>query len=109
MRHLVAVIAAIALLGGGLAATDSPAHSAPGSLRTGWAPRPPTYPGTVVRNDLAIPMSDGTILRGDLTLPADRDGDAVQGRFPVIVTITAYNKSAQSSSGGLAGPAPSFL
>ncbi|WP_240641383.1 CocE/NonD family hydrolase [Nocardioides ferulae] len=38
-------------------------------------------------------MSDGTVLRGDLVLPAGEDGQAATGRFPVLVTITAYNKT----------------
>lgn len=63
-----------------------------------WSPRPAQYPGTVVRRDLAIPMSDGVVLRGDLVLPADASGTAVEGRFPVIVTITAYNKTVLASS-----------
>jgi putative CocE/NonD family hydrolase len=54
-------------------------------------------------------MSDGTILRGDLVLPAGADGRAVDKRLPVIVTITAYNKSSGSFSGGLTGPGPEYL
>ena len=75
----------------------------------GWSPRPATYPATVTRTDLAIPMSDGVVLRGDLELPADENGEPVDGRFPVIVTITAYNKSSGSFSGGLTGGSPSYL
>src|SRR6478735_5079824 len=82
--------------------------AAHGGVRESWQPRPATYPGTVTQKDLAIPMSDGTVLRGDLTLPADADGRAVEGRFPVIVTITAYNK-ATGGFGGLAGGGSSFL
>ena len=54
-------------------------------------------------------MSDGTVLRGDLVLPAKADGTAVDKRLPVIVTITAYNKSSGSVSGGLTGSAPDYL
>ncbi len=79
-------------------------------LRAGaWKPRPATYPATVTRTDLAIPMSDGTVLRGDITLPATAAGTAAPGRFPVIVTITAYNKSVLSSAGDLGGPGPDYL
>jgi predicted acyl esterase len=63
----------------------------------GWKPRPEQYAATVKQTDLEIPMSDGTILRGDLTLPADADGQPVDKRFPVVVTITAYNKTALAS------------
>lgn len=79
------------------------------ALRSGWTPRPAQYPGTVLERDLAIRMSDGTVLRGDLTRPADASGRAVPGRFPVIVTITAYNKNAQAYAGGIAGAAPAYL
>jgi hypothetical protein len=75
----------------------------------GWHARPAIYPKTVTKKDLAIPMSDGTILRGDLALPARKDGTAVDKRFPVIVTITAYNKTVLGSAGGLGGAAPSYL
>lgn len=58
-----------------------------------WEPRPEEYAQTVTRKDLAIPMSDGTVLRGDLMVPADGEGNAVDEPLPVVVTITAYNKS----------------
>src|SRR3546814_17357454 len=54
-------------------------------------------------------MSDGTVLRGDLVVPADADGNAIDKKFPVIVTITAYNKSVQQYAGGLAGGDSSYL
>ncbi len=92
----------------GLLVAPSPVHAAP-APGSGWQPRPADYPGTVTQTDLAIPMSDGTILRGDLVLPADADGAAVDKRFPVIVTITAYNKSSGSFSGGLTGGSPDYL
>jgi uncharacterized protein len=63
------------------------------ALQETWQPRPAIYAGTVTRKDLAIPMSDGTVLRGDLVLPATADGTAVSKRLPVLVTITAYNKT----------------
>lgn len=106
-RILAALVLAVAVL-----VAPSPAHAAPSSAtagRSGWTPRPEIYPATVTRTDLAIPMSDGVVLRGDLVLPAGADGRAVRGRFPVIVTITAYNKAALSSGGGLAGAPPAYL
>jgi hypothetical protein len=56
-------------------------------------------------------MSDGTVLRGDLMLPADASGQAIPGRFPVVVTITAYNKVASGVSqfSQLTGGDPSYL
>ena len=76
-------------------AVTTPATSRRGK---GWTPRPEQYPNTVTTTDLAIPMSDGTILRGDLTLPADEDGTAIDKRVPVVVTITAYNKTVLGNS-----------
>jgi putative CocE/NonD family hydrolase len=58
-----------------------------------WAPRGEQYPETVTEKDVEIPMSDGTTLRGDVVRPADAGGKAVDQRLPVLVTITAYNKS----------------
>jgi putative CocE/NonD family hydrolase len=76
-----------------------------------WTPRPEQYAGTASVKDLAIPMSDGVVLRGDLTLPAGADGQAAPGRFPVVVTITAYNKTVIAGGFGstLAGADPAYL
>ncbi len=79
------------------------------SAATTWKPRGEQYAQTVTERDVAIPMSDGTILRGDVMRPADADGKAIDKRFPVIVTITAYNKTILSSAGGLGGAEPSYL
>ncbi|MDF1605271.1 CocE/NonD family hydrolase [Nocardioides sp. YIM 152315] len=79
------------------------------TAKSQWTPRPATFPGTVTQQDLAIPMSDGTVLRGDLTMPADADGQPVARRFPVIVTITAYNKMANGFAGGLTGGSGDYL
>ncbi|MGZ5402542.1 MAG: CocE/NonD family hydrolase [Aeromicrobium sp.] len=80
------------------------------SAATEWTPRAEQYSTTAKQTDLAIPMSDGTILRGDLTLPADAAGNSIAGRFPVVVTITAYNKSVIGSAGSdLAGADPAYL
>ena len=76
---------------------------------TTWTPRGEQYPKTVTERDVAIPMSDGTILRGDVERPADAASKAIAKRFPVIVTITAYNKSILASAGGLGGTIPSYL
>ncbi|WGL50730.1 CocE/NonD family hydrolase [Nocardioides sp. BP30] len=110
MRRIVSVL--LAVLVGILAVLTLPGSPARAGTGTGtWTPRPEDYPQTVTRRDLAIPMDDGTVLRGDLTLPADATGTAVVGRFPVVVTITAYNKSVTALPGGsgLAGSDPSYL
>lgn len=94
-----AVAAALLTALGGLAtlapaeAETAPAPAAANSFPSGWKPRPAIYPKTVTLRDLPIPMSDGLVLRGDVTLPADSAGTAIARRFPVIVTITAYNKT----------------
>lgn len=89
--------------------SDTSSTSSTARLASGWKPRPAQYPKTVTRSNLPIPMDDGTVLRGDLILPANAEGKAVPGRWPVVVTITAYNKSVQQYAGGLAGGAPEYL
>ena len=56
-------------------------------------------------------MSDGVKLRGDLTLPANADGTPIGAKVPVVVTITAYNKTviAGGFGGTLAGADPAYL
>ncbi len=112
-RLLTATTATLALIAGPLAMTAAEAApSAPqaaSAVASGWTPRPEDYPKTVTRKDLPITMTDGKILKGDLILPADADGKEIAGRFPVVVTITAYNKSVMGMAGGLAGGDPSYL
>ncbi|SDC88373.1 CocE/NonD family hydrolase [Nocardioides lianchengensis] len=120
LRRLSAPLTTIALLAGTLAAVPTEATAAPPAAqqvqapakaeKRVWKPRKATYPKTVTQKDLAIPMRDGTILRGDLILPANADGVAVKKRFPVVVTITAYNKGILGSGGALGGGSgPEYL
>ncbi|MET1062848.1 MAG: CocE/NonD family hydrolase [Aeromicrobium sp.] len=107
-RHVLARLLTVlgltlALLGSSLTLGQAQAAAAR------WKPRAEQYPSTVTEKDVAIPMSDGTILRGDVTRPADASGRAVAKRLPVIVTITAYNKTVLGSGGGLAGADPTYL
>ncbi len=74
-----------------------------------WQARGEQYPGTVTEKDVAIPMSDGVVLRGDVVRPADSSGKAIAKRLPVIVTITAYNKTILGSAGGIGGADPAYL
>jgi putative CocE/NonD family hydrolase len=110
-RLFVATLAALTLVIGTLDSLASAAPTAPSGSGMRWSPRPEQYAGTATRKDLAIPMSDGVVLRGDLTLPADADGNAVPGRFPVVVTVTAYNKTVIAGGFGstLAGADPAYL
>ncbi|MDR7087027.1 putative CocE/NonD family hydrolase [Aeromicrobium panaciterrae] len=100
--RLLSLFASFALVGGMLTFTSA-------SAVTTWKPRGEQYPNTVVEKDVAIPMSDGVILRGDVVRPADADGKAIAKRLPVIVTITAYNKTALGSAGGLGGTPADYL
>jgi len=98
------------------ASTDASTKGASGAKATTtgrgtatWKPRGVQYPKTVTVPNLAIPMDDGVVLRGDLILPADAAGKAIDKKFPVITTITAYNKGSQQYAGGLAGGDPKYL
>src|SRR5689334_13341657 len=91
------------------AAKAAPAARSSAARAGAWKPRPEQYSKTVTIPELAIPMDDGTILRGDLILPADASGKAINKKFPVIATITAYNKGVQQYAGGLAGGDPTYL
>ena len=116
-RLATASMAALALVLGTAGLTEpaasaaTPGLVAPVAAGQHWTPRPEEYAGTVTTKDLAIPMSDGVVLRGDLTLPATADGTAAPGQFPVVVTITAYNKTAIAGGFGstLAGADPAYL
>src|SRR6478735_11129322 len=89
----------------------SATQTASAATTSTWKPRPAQYTQTVKTLDLAIPMSDGVKLRGDLTLPAGADGKAISTKVPVVVTITAYNKTviAGGFGGTLAGADPAYL
>jgi putative CocE/NonD family hydrolase len=91
------------------AAPAAPAPALAPARKRHWQPRPEQYPRTVTTTDLAIPMDDGVVLRGDLVRPARADGSPVTRPLPVIITITAYNKSVLSSGAGLGGPGGSYL
>lgn len=76
-----------------------------------WTPRPATYDASVTTRDIPITMDDGVVLRADLQRPAGADGKPVTTPLPVIVTITAYNKTVLSAGAGatLAGADPGYL
>lgn len=61
-----------------------------------WTPRPATYE-VVTERDVPITMSDGIRLYADIHRPA-RGGEAVAGRFPVVLTQTPYNKTSPLGS-----------
>ena len=116
----LSLVPGLTLLGGGASADRGtpaagrtpavrPAAVAAPARKLHWTPRPEQYKATTTTTDLAIPMDDGTILRGDLVRPVGADGSVVTRPLPVIITITAYNKSVLSSAGGLGGPGADYL
>jgi putative CocE/NonD family hydrolase len=117
VRFAVATTTSLALAAGALGsapaahASPAPAVSQPIAGTMHWSPRPEQYPSTVTTRDIPIRMSDGVVLRADLVLPATTDGTAVPGKFPVVVTITAYNKTVIAGGFGstLAGADPRYL
>lgn len=50
----------------------------------------PAY-GIIAQKNVMVPMRDGVKLATDIYLPA-RDGTAVEGRFPVVLSRTPYGK-----------------
>ncbi len=87
------------------------AGALPAEAASGWTPRGEQYSTTVSVKDLAIKVSDGVTLRGDLQLPSTDGKTPVSGRWPVVITITAYNKTVIAGGFGatLAGADPVYL
>ena len=110
-RHVTVLLAgALAATSLAVAGPSTASSTVPSASPHGWEPRPARYDGSTTRTDLRIPMDDGVVLRGDLTLPTTADGEPVDRPLPVVVTITAYNKSATGGAGSaLAGAPPSYL
>ena len=52
--------------------------------------------GIALAKDVLVPMRDGILLATDVYQPA-RDGELVDGRFPTIVCITPYDKTAMTA------------
>ena len=105
------VLSSLTLVGPAPAAVGTvPAAGLATAPESGWTARPEDHPGTVTETDVKITMSDGVVLRADVERPADDSGTAVDTPLPVLVTITAYNKTViASGGGGLAGTDPSYL
>ncbi|HYJ69182.1 MAG TPA: CocE/NonD family hydrolase [Nocardioidaceae bacterium] len=100
MSRLLSIVAVAALTfvgaAGPSASSASAAASAAGSAASAsaaWRPRPPEYAGVTATRDVPIPMSDGVRLFADVYRPARADGTVVGRRLPVLVVLTAYNKS----------------
>lgn len=97
-RSLFTLLLALAMVFAGLTTTET------SSAQAGWVARGEDYPATATETDVSIPMSDGVTLRANVRRPADSDGQPIDGRFPVLLTITAYNKSAPNGSSALSDP-----
>ena len=122
-RARLAVAAASAVVVTGLAAPTTGAGATPAEpasaspvapaapRATTWQVRPEQYPGTVKTSDIPIRMDDGVVLRGDLVRPANAQGEPIDKKLPVIVMITAYNKTVVAGGGGglLGGAAAPYL
>lgn len=59
---------------------------------------PPDSTGVVVQHQVMVPMRDGVSLATDLYLPA-KDSQPAEGRFPVILTRTPYDKKGAAKQG----------
>ena len=124
-RRTIRLVAAPALALALLAPTASTASPTPSAsaARRGTAPAPAAanqcdveaaaraVPKSVTTTDIPIRMDDGVVLRGDLVRPALANGKPVPGKVPVLLTITAYNKSVIGAGAGaiLAGSDPKYF
>ena len=57
----------------------------------------PLYPRVAVQRDVPIVMNDGAQLYADVYRPADKDGHAVAGQFPSVLTLLPYVKRLQKT------------
>lgn len=90
LRRVTVLAALLAIIGQSL--VQGPVAASGSKPFGAWTPRPAEY-GTVAETDIPIKMSDGTTLYADVIRPAGKDGKAVPGRFPVVLTQTPYNKN----------------
>jgi hypothetical protein len=88
-RRLVLVSCAVFALLAGAAQARSARHAA-------WSPPPAIATAVVKTTNLPVTMSDGVVLYADVIQPADSNGKALPGRFPVLLTQTPYNKNTPS-------------
>lgn len=72
-----------------------PETETPRTVNLSWPEayqREADYPTTVTLPQQLITMRDGIRLAASVTLPADANGNAIDGQFPVIATFTGYNQ-----------------
>lgn len=74
-----------------------------------WTPGPAAY-DVGIRHNVPIRMSDGVTLRADVHYPVDpRTGQAAEGPFPTLMTITPYGKKAPPPADKLGAGAIHYL
>lgn len=94
--RILSTLVLVSALSGALTLAGGTAESAAGKPASTWTARPATYQ-VVTEKDRRIEMSDGTVLVADVLRPG-RDGVAVDGRFPVLLTQTPYNKNLRTEN-----------
>ncbi len=72
-----------------------------------WHPGPAKY-GVYEERNLPVTMSDGTVLRVNVYYPAVANHPA-RGRFPVLLTQTAYGKDIAGSASDVTGESPYLI
>lgn len=83
--------------------------TSPSPFAPEWIPPPATY-GVGVRHNVAVPMSDGVELRADIHYPTvPETGQAAEGPFPVLLSITPYGKKAPPPAAQIGGGAAPYL
>ncbi|HVS67494.1 MAG TPA: CocE/NonD family hydrolase, partial [Mycobacteriales bacterium] len=93
MRARLSLLAAVALAVG-VTPLVTPALAAPHTAYSAtWKARPATY-GVAKQSNVEVPMDDGVKISVNVLRPSGQDGKAAPGKFPVILTQTAYNKEA---------------
>ena len=78
------------------AGDDGESAQGPAALNLSWGEpyqREAEYPNIVDLPQQLITMRDGIRLAATVTLPADENGNAIDGQFPVIATFTGYNQA----------------
>jgi putative CocE/NonD family hydrolase len=58
-----------------------------------WKPPRAIASSVVKTTNVPVTMSDGIVLYADVVRPANSKGQALRGRFPVLLTQTPYNKN----------------
>src|SRR5436305_4985975 len=61
-----------------------------------WKPPPAIATSVLKTANVPVRMSDGVTLYVDVVRPANSKGQALKGRYPVLLTQTPYNKNTPS-------------